>query len=455
MKRIVAWIVISLALAGSSFAQSRPPAAQKEWTVATFLNADNDLDKFGVRDQAEMSWIGSNEWLNIVTLFDRARQPAVINYIGKDRIEPVTEPEEIDMGDPKELVRFARFLKDRYPAKHYCICIWNHGTGWRSRSDRKNPPVVKGISYDFTSGNNISTNQLGAAMKEIRGILGKNLDILAFDACLMQTVEVAYACHESVDFIVGSEETEPGTGAPYDDILKTLTPTTSPEEFSRQWVKTFVRTYIEEPEAGNDTAQSAIRCSEIPHLVQAMEALSGALSSSDARNQADAARRGVQTFAYADQIDLAHFCTRLVGSMEKQDSSPVVQACRKVLEVISRLVVESGTAGPTVANARGIAVYFPGDYALAPEYRDLGFAMDTGWDEMITSLKTARVAGRIHSRLLSGDLSTLLEFVSSSRNEDPGLRRAVIRDLNFRVAHEGPVPAGVLPRIQSLLDPAE
>ena len=93
----------------------------KEWTVAVFLNADNNLDYFGVQDQKEMAKVGSNDYMNIVTLIDRERGPAQINYIEKDNIKKIKDMGELDMGDYKEFVKFVRFVKENYPAKHYCF----------------------------------------------------------------------------------------------------------------------------------------------------------------------------------------------------------------------------------------------------------------------------------------------------------------------------------------------
>ena len=51
--------------------------------------------------------------------------------------------------------------------------------------------------------------------------MGK-VDVLAFDACLMQMAEVAYEVKDLADYVVGSEETEPGPGYPYDPFLAGL-----------------------------------------------------------------------------------------------------------------------------------------------------------------------------------------------------------------------------------------
>ena len=84
---IIASTALMISLAAASYAApAKKPAKKnpvKEWTFAVFLNCDNNLDRFGVEDQEEMARIGSNENLNVVTLIDRERGPAQINYIEK------------------------------------------------------------------------------------------------------------------------------------------------------------------------------------------------------------------------------------------------------------------------------------------------------------------------------------------------------------------------------------
>ena len=150
----------SCCISTAATAAKAKKAAMKEWTFAVFLNADNNLDEFGVEDQEEMARVGSNENINVVTLIDRERGPAQINYIEKGKIKKVKDMGELDMGDYKELVKFCKFVKENYPAKHYMIGIWNHGSGWKAKTDKN---VVRGVSYDDSSNNHITTNELTTA----------------------------------------------------------------------------------------------------------------------------------------------------------------------------------------------------------------------------------------------------------------------------------------------------
>jgi len=95
-------LVLSVALVltcGGAF------AAEKEWTVCVFANADNNLDNAGVDDLNEMERVGSTDEVNILCMLDRWNADGTNTfYVEKDDSESVTSPivheqDEVDMGD--------------------------------------------------------------------------------------------------------------------------------------------------------------------------------------------------------------------------------------------------------------------------------------------------------------------------------------------------------------------
>lgn len=55
------------------------------------------------------------------------------------------------------------------------------------------------------------------------------LDFLLFDACFMESVEVAYALRDCGDYMISSPTEIPGVGAPYEDVVPLcLLPETRP-----------------------------------------------------------------------------------------------------------------------------------------------------------------------------------------------------------------------------------
>ena len=108
------------------------------------------------------------------------------------------------------------------------------------------------------------------ALEEANKILGKKIDVLCFDACLMQMVEVAYAAKDHVNYMVGSEETEPGKGAPYNDILKNVKKGITPKDFAINWVNAFGDSYNGGSQGKSTSTQSALEMSKFPQFVDAV-----------------------------------------------------------------------------------------------------------------------------------------------------------------------------------------
>ncbi|MER3376333.1 MAG: clostripain-related cysteine peptidase [Allomuricauda sp.] len=139
-------IICSIFLLGTMDAA----AQEAEWTVMVFLNADNNLESFGIQDFEEMSRVPKSEKVNILVQMDRSPNYTEV-YDNWDetlrfKIEPEIRPVrnsavqnlgEINMGDPKALRDFINWGISNYPAKKYALIIWDHGDGWRF-NDRVN-----------------------------------------------------------------------------------------------------------------------------------------------------------------------------------------------------------------------------------------------------------------------------------------------------------------------------
>ncbi|MBI3037553.1 hypothetical protein HYY75_00680, partial [bacterium] len=272
------------------------PQKRKKWTVLVFLNADNNLENAGVKDVNEMEMVGSDENLNIVTQFDRMESGQgndISNenwtgtrryYVVRDRSKTVASKMvmnlgERDMGSKKELAEFLSWGVETYPADHFMVVIWNHGGGW------------KGISFDDESGKNLSIPDIVWAINQANPSLSKvnpkhpKFDVLDFDACMMGMLEVAYELKDVVDFLVASEETEPGLGMPYQDTLSPLkeSPGMQPKTLAKNLVSAYVKSYslggsqTSKRNLGSSITKSAYDLSKIAPLASLVNKLAEAL----------------------------------------------------------------------------------------------------------------------------------------------------------------------------------
>lgn len=393
MKKKLSVVIVILAFLASFSSTAALAAgsekAAKKWTFMVFLNCDNNLDRFGIVDLQEMEKAGLSCDVNIVVQIDRAKMPArrydVTNRAADAapddwglRSKRVADIGEVDMGDHRELVKFVKWSKDNYPAEKYILVIWNHGAGWREKG-----AALKGISYDDQSKNHITTVQLGEAMTQINGVLGKPVDILAFDACLMQMMEVVYEIRENARFMVGSEESEPGDGWPYDLICPPLVqnPSMSPEELAKLIPQAYAQSYPKKA-----TTQSALDCSKADEMTEAVSEFAAAISAYFAANNGEAYAvkkliDNVQKYSFREYIDLAHFVERM---LERTKDSAVRETGEKVLAVLGRFVIQNCMTGSTpgwTLHSNGLSIYFPQEN-FNNDYSKLKFSAFR-WNEMV------------------------------------------------------------------------
>lgn len=444
MKKLFA--IVTLFLFAVAFCAPVNAAAQKEWTFMVFLNADNNLDSFGVGDLQEMvAGGGSNEHLNIVCLLDRENAPANLYYVTKDGAEVVKEMGEIDMGDYQEYVKFVVETARAYPAKHYCSVIWNHGSGWKDA----NGEIIKGISYDDQSGNHITTAQLTKATTEIENAIGKKIDVFCFDACLMQMIEVAYALKDGCDYLVASEETEPGQGYPYKEIVEGFAKGMTPEQVSKHIVKEFAASYDGGSAGNSSTTQSALKCSEINDLRDAINGYCKALMAGNYANEIKAALNGAQKFYYRTNIDLGHFVSLTKNSIQDEGFQTAVE---KFEAAYKKVVVLNGLSGYNTKNATGMAIYFPASsYSFSNEYKDLAFAKETAWETMVKDYYKKITAQKLVAEVSSGNTSGLAEYVATANENNREVSADLIAKMNFRVFTEGGLDEATQANVRNML----
>jgi len=371
-------------------------AGEKEWTIMVFLNAKNNLEKYGIKDMNEMEMVGSSDKVNIVVEMGRMSGFDSSNgdwqgtrrfLVQKDSSNaligsPVVQDlGKTDMGDWKTLAAFGKWAKAAYPAKKYMVIVWNHGAGWIKSA----PGETKGISYDDETGSHITTPQLGEALKAMGGV-----DVYGSDACLMQMAEVVYEIKDYTKYIVGSEETEPGDGYTYDTFLGPIVAkgNMTPEEVAKVTVDAYSDHYQQIDQA---STQSYIKSSAIDGFLNLSNAFAYAITAAGEKEIAKAALESAQSFAYPENKDYYHF-TELV--LAKTANAEVKKAGAALNAYIKKDLVmhnrtnstSGGWWGPEdYDNAHGIAVYLPGGAAPA-HYADLAWAKYSNWDEFIAWL---------------------------------------------------------------------
>ena len=186
----------------------------ESWTVLLYMAADNNLAEMGRLDINSLESVAQPADLNLIVQADFP-EGAKRYKIQQDNSEQITSPVlanlgTINSGDPNTLNSFIKWGFNRYPAQRKMLIIWSHGDSWYKDNSGK------WICPDDNAQDLISVSG-GELVLALSGI--PHLDILLFDACSMQSIEVINEIHSFADYIIGSEDLVPQYGFPYEDII--------------------------------------------------------------------------------------------------------------------------------------------------------------------------------------------------------------------------------------------
>lgn len=348
-----------------------------QWTVGIYMCADNGMSEQAYDDIQEMMQIGSTTEVNIVIQVDNAARdtnPACRRYyVRKSGLDLLANLGELDMADTAVLSDFIGFLAQHYPAQKYLLIIWDHGTGWRAGYGPQRAVLID-ESHAHMMG--IAGGEFRTALQNGIKKLGKKITIIAFDACLMATVEVATELLGLADYLLASEAVVDWDGFPYDLFLGRLTarPTALPEEFLPEMCADYVSTF-----PGANVCLSAINLKQLERVLKTL----APILQDSLDPQATGfrlARTGVQTFGenavtppapQNEQVDFIHFWQLAPGT-----------GTSNLQQTLNPLIIANATAG-NYPNARGISVWFPFRYLdfknKINEYRQLRFADSVPW----------------------------------------------------------------------------
>ena len=328
----------------------------------------------------------------------------------------------VPMTDPGTLTGYIQWCVRNYPASRYELILWDHGGG-----------SVSGYGYDekFASSGSMDLSGLDTALRDA----GVKFDFIGFDACLMATAETALTMAQYADYLVASEETEPGVGWYYADWLSAFGENTSMPtiEIGQKIVDSFVEVCAQKCR-GQKTTLSVVDLAELEQtlpgvLADFSRAAAELIRKQDYQTVADA-RNGAREFAESskiDQVDLVHLARNL-GTKEGDALAEVLLSA-----------VKYNRTSTDMTNAYGLSIYFPyrktsavnkaaatftqigmdEDYTRCiRQFADVvnaGQAVSTGSDSPAASL-LGMLGGS--AGLSAGDVSSLLSGILGGRSLD-------------------------------------
>lgn len=344
------------------------------------MDADNNLDYYGYQNMEAMMSIGSTKDVNIVVLWDKYDDVANLYHVEKDALSIVSgfslNGEEANMGDPDTLHEFVTYTMRSFRASHYVLVMWDHGDDFR------------GCCWDDHPDDYLTHQEVTDALS------GIELDIMAFDMCVMGMVEVVYEYAWSgtqIDYVVATEGYVPNWGYPYAALLDTLT--TNPDidayGLSGIMVDEYIAYYETMRPASRLVQMAVIDMAYVELIVEQLgdlidvleEGLLGEMRGDYHSMIADARGAGILGWSengWEAYIDLPSFVKTLAG-YDFEEAATLYDTLINAL--YSR-------ASKALKSAEGMGIFFPNSYGSfqnkvwwdPEDYLALQFPFEGFWD---------------------------------------------------------------------------
>lgn len=303
------------------------------------------------------------------------------------------------MTDPANLTYFIKWCAQNFPANRNDLIFWDHGGG-----------TVSGFGYDekFAASGSMTLDKIDDALT--KG--GVKFDFIGFDACLMATAETALMLTEHADYLIASEETEPGIGWYYTDWLTKLSrpPSMSTHEIGKNIIDGFVDTCARECR-GQSATLSLVDLAEIeavlPKALAEFSQDTYELIKNNNYAQVSDARSGTREFGASskiDQVDLVH----LAKNMGTSEGNALAEALLGA--------VKYNRTSSNMANSYGISIYFPFRKASMVDdavdtYENIGLGDE--YVKCIQAFASMEVSGQAASGGTASPLPSLMEMLGS------------------------------------------
>jgi len=368
-----------------------------KWTFLIYMAADNNLEPYALQDFNELEQVGSDPNISLLVQIDRSPEYDTSDgnwtttrryYVTRDTDTShfhsllLQDLGELDMASPATLADFVQWGTSNYPADHYVLILWNHGRGWQTKTLAAYEPYVKAIQQDLTSGTEMSLADLSQALSQT-----PQMDVIAFDSCLMAMIEVAYSIRNAGEIMVASEENVPVQGQPYEFVISYLkaNPGLPPKEFCQRLVSAYVQYYA--ARVTNPVTYSAIDLTRLDDFVSAVDQMAEYVVTNinSTRTPVRQAQQQAQWYDHDYHIydyykDLYDFA-RLVKEYSTNEELRMLSDA--VMTSLADVVIAEAHSGSQVANSHGISIYLPDSGTYSSKYSCLDFATDTHWDEML------------------------------------------------------------------------
>ena len=334
-------------------------STQAKWTVLLYM-CGTDLESQGGAATQNLRELEDVQYSNDINFIIETGGTA---YWQNDLISPdylqryksdqdgltlVDEQDLASMGDPSTLSSFLSWGISEYPADNYMVLFWNHGGG-----------SLAGVEFDeLYDSDSLTLPELDQAFEEV----GQQFEVIGFDTCLMSTLENASILSTYGNYMVASEEYEPGGGWDYTGWTQFLmdNPDTEGEQLGKEICDTYFTKCAQYGEDAMATL-SVVDLKTVPDLVTAFDNMAAEMTgiTSEITSLQAYVRGAIRAENFGGNTDEEGYTNMVdLGDLALNTKSVVSNTAEEVLGALFKSVVYD-VHGTTRAHANGLSVLFP------------------------------------------------------------------------------------------------
>ena len=306
------------------------------------------------------------------------------NETGRDAY--LYQDDTANMDDEESLTLFLDYISDTYPnPEQSFLTFWDHGNTYKGFGGDTN--FKKTDPYTVLSMDEITR----AFQNSQPGVF----DLIGFDACLMASVEVAKVIEPFADYMIASEELEPGHGWLWSTVIQYYAEQDSILDAGKLMVDNFVQPVHGSGHKQNGRTLSLLDLSRYDELIESLDPVVALMGHQILHNDEYAApvilsifnARSYGKFERDDprvSIDLMHLVQLLATEYADTELSP---SLNELMNEIDRFVIYSKHDGSR-PDSHGVSIGAPED--TDPDYST--YKLNDTWLQFETSYANLRAS---------------------------------------------------------------
>ena len=270
------------------------------------------------------------------------------------------------------------FGNSLYKAESYGLIYWSHGEGWIPTP----LPSTRWIGNDKTGGGHYMN------IEDLKSVLqnAPHFDFIMFDACFMQSVEVAYELRDCCDYYIGFPAENPGPGAAYDRMFPFIFQKGAAVEMAIGTFAAYDEIYTGKIGSNSNwtmgTAIDVLKSSELENLAAATaNALSGVTADREVLRSSvfDYDQRKVGSSYYVGYYDFVEMMEKLVVDEVVLDEWKQAYDAASVCWKKTPMIYSMSVGMFSMKRANGVSHYIPSTATSAAAQAANAAYRSTSW----------------------------------------------------------------------------